>query len=139
MGEYKKRYFAPSALEIEVIVSDAFLELPKEIQDYNQSLAVVIEEEPDENTLFETGVFDEYSIISKLEKPNEDKMGWNNISPKKAKLYFYKKGLLQIWCDSGQDLREIIYNEMLNKFGIFLGLYENEAEFFEKNINADFL
>jgi predicted Zn-dependent protease with MMP-like domain len=135
MGEFRKKYVAPTSSDIETITADVFLELPDVIRDNVEKLAVVIEELPDEDLVFDIGADSQYSVVSHIENQDKINHGWQNLPLKKIVLHFFRRGLLDLWCESGEDLKDIVYNEMLKNFGMALGLYENEFDFLEDEVD----
>lgn len=131
MAEFRKRMFAPTITDFELLAQEVFDEMPEEIKNNSDLFALNIEDLPDEEVVFELGADSPYSVLSYIEETSKETIGWISASAGRDILCLYRRSILDYWCDSNEDLRDIVKNEMLKGLGAILGLYDDEFDFLD--------
>lgn len=120
---------APSVEDIEVIANASLESLPDELLELCEGLAVRVEDWPDETTERELGIQDSYELLALYKSGREIAPG---IQKKTANdddvLIIYRRPVLDMWCDTGEDLTGLLRQIMIEELG-------RHFEFSEDDIN----
>lgn len=111
----------PSTDDLNVIASGQLELMPDELLEHIDDLAIQIEDMPDEATEAELELDDPYELVAlyksgKQISPGVEKKSANDDDV----LVLYRRPILDLWCETGDDLtsivRDIMIEEIANNF-----------------------
>lgn len=111
----------PSLTDLEEMAGEILDSLPDELADLCDGVAAQLEDFPDETTEQELDLEDAYELLALYKNGKEISPG---VEKKTANdddiLVLYRRPILDMWCESGQDLevlmRQIIIEELGRHF-----------------------
>ena len=120
---------APSADDL-LIIANAQLEiLPDDLAEHCDSLTLQIEEIPDEATESDLELDDPFDLLA-LYKSGKDLAP--GIEKKTANdddvLILYRRPLLDTWCETGEDLTQIMREAMIEEIGNHFEFSDDDIE-----------
>jgi predicted Zn-dependent protease with MMP-like domain len=119
----------PGAEEIEVIASAMLDSLPEELMEFCEGLAVKVEDFPDESTVEELDLEDPYDLLAQYKSGKEISPG---VQKKTANdddiLLIYRRPLLDMWCESCDDLMGLLRQVMIEELGRNFDFSDEEIE-----------
>lgn len=119
----------PSLGDVEVIVESVRDMLPDELIEYCDDIEVVVEDFPDETLLGDLDVENEYDLMAILKKGNEISPGVESKNPGDVDtLVIFRRPLLDMWCESGEDLTSLIRHVMIEEVGRSYDFSESEID-----------
>lgn len=126
---------APSLEDLEVISRSLLDSLPDEILRFCENLEVVVEEMVDELTEQELELDDPFELLTLYKNGKEIAPG---IEKKNADgedvLLVFRRPLLDVWCETGDDLSFLIRQVMIEELGRNFDFSEEEiAEMAERH------
>ena len=120
---------SPSAEDIEALGNAALEALPEELLEYCESLAVSVEEWPDETLQHDQDLQDPYEVLASYKSGKEIAPG---IEKKSANdddaIIIYRRPILDMWCETGEDLSMLIRNVMIEELGRHFDFSDDEIE-----------
>ena len=120
---------SPSAEDIEALAGSCLEGMPEELLEYCESLAISVEEWPDETMQQDQDSSDPFEILASYKSGKEIAPG---IEKKSANdddaLILYRRPILDIWCETGEDLSVLIRNVMIEELGRHFDFSEDEIE-----------
>lgn len=120
---------APSIEDLEVMAGAALDSLPDELAGFCESLAVKVEDWPDEVTESELGISDPYDLLALFKSGKEIAPG---IEKKTANdedvLILFRRPILDMWAETGDDLAVVIRQVMIEELGNNFDFSEEEIE-----------
>jgi predicted Zn-dependent protease with MMP-like domain len=121
--------------EFEKIVSEAFLQIPEKFRTQMENVGIVIEEEPDRETLLMQGLTEPedtllglYSGIPHTERG--EGYGIAGTMPDKITIYRLPNELEAE--ESGKPIAQVVYETLWHEIAHHFGMDENEVEEAEK-------
>lgn len=119
----------PSADDISVIATGQMENLPDEILELCEELVLQVEEVADEATESDLELDDPYELLAlykggKQLSPGVEKKSANDDDV----LILYRRPLLDMWCESGEDLTNIIREAMIEELANNFDFSEDEIE-----------
>lgn len=119
----------PSADDIETIASEILASLPEEILDQCESLAIAVEEFPDDATQAEMDIDDPYELVALYRSGKEISPGvQRKVANDDDVLFLYRRPILDLWCDTQDDLTNLIREVMIEELASNFDFSESEIE-----------
>jgi predicted Zn-dependent protease with MMP-like domain len=107
--------------------------LPDELVELCEALAVRVEDWPDETTEAELELQDSYDLLALYKSGKEIAPG---IQKKTANdddvLIVYRRPLLDMWCDTGEDLTNLLRQVMIEELGRHFEFSEDDIDDFTR-------
>lgn len=108
----------PSTEELEVIAQNALEALPEEILEFCDSLAITVEDFPDESLEHELDLQDPYDVIAVFRSGSQISPGVESkVANDDDALIIFRRPLLDMWCETGDDLSLIVRQVMIEELG----------------------
>jgi predicted Zn-dependent protease with MMP-like domain len=111
----------PSADDLMVLATDIVADLPEELSEHCETLSVVVEEMADEALEDELELEDPFDLILLFRSGKQIAPGVERkIANDQDALTIFRRPLLDLWCDSCDDLpglvRQLIIEELGHRF-----------------------
>lgn len=111
----------PGADDIETIAGEILSSLPEEITEHCESLAIEVEEFPDDATQVEMELDDPYELVALYRSGKEISPGVERkVANDDDILVLYRRPILDLWCDTQEELtaliREVMIEELAGNF-----------------------
>jgi len=119
----------PSSDDIQNIASEQLDLMPDELSDHIDDLEITIEDMPDESTEAELELDDPYELVALYKSGKEITPG---VEKKSAKdddvLVLYRRPILDVWCESGEDLTSVIRDIMIEEIASNFDFSDDDIE-----------
>jgi predicted Zn-dependent protease with MMP-like domain len=121
---------APPSLDDLAALAGSLLEsLPEELLEFCESLAVRVEEFPDEVIEQELELEDSYDLLALFRSGREISPG---VEKKTANdddlLLLFRRPILDMWCENGDDLSTLLRQVMIEEIGKNFNFSEDEID-----------
>ena len=108
----------PSADDLNVLVEAVIDGLPEELGEFTDNLAVEIEDFPEDSVQDELDIEDPYELLALFKNGKEISPG---VEKKAANdedlLVLYRRPILDYWCESGEDLSDVLRQVIIEELG----------------------
>jgi len=119
----------PSIEDIEVLASNALQTLPEELVEFCDTLAIRVEDIPDEALEGELSLEDPYELISLFRSGKQISPG---VESKTANdedvLLLFRRPFLDMWCETGEDLSILVRQILIEELGQNFDFSEDEID-----------
>ncbi|MCF8495889.1 MAG: metallopeptidase family protein [Alphaproteobacteria bacterium] len=119
----------PGLEELEAIAAHMMEAMPDEILEFCEDLTVAVEDFPDETVESTLELDDPYNLLALYKSGKEISPG---VERKTAKaedvLVIYRRPLLDMWCEAGEDLGLLIRQVMIEELGRRFDFTDDEIE-----------
>lgn len=119
----------PSLDDLGVIAEHAFDNLPEELIEYCDEIAIQIEELADEALEQEFDLDDPFEMVVLFRKGGQISPG---VEKKSANdddvLTVFRRPVLDIWCETGDDLSTLVRQFMIEELGSYFNFSDEEIE-----------
>ena len=120
---------APSLDDLEVMAASVLEHLPEDLLEFCSDLKLEVEDFPDEALEQELDLDDPYELLALYRSGKEISPG---VETKTAigddLLLVFRRPLLDLWCESGDDLMGVLRQAMIEELGKFFDFSENEID-----------
>lgn len=119
----------PGVEEVDVMAAGALAALPEELLEFCEGLAIRIEDFPDDAVVDELDLEDPYDLMALYRSGKEISPG---VEKKTANdddlLIIYRRPLLDMWCESCEDLSTLLRQVMIEELGRHFDFSEQEID-----------
>ncbi len=125
----------PEIADIEALAREAMALIPEELRRWASDVTVVVEDFPDDDTVEEMGLESAFDLLglyrgvdllakSVLDAPQDVDM-----------IHLYRRPILDYWCESGEDLRDLVRHVLIHEIGHHFGFDDEEMERIEQGVS----
>jgi predicted Zn-dependent protease with MMP-like domain len=108
----------PSSDDLEAIAKDVLASLPDELAKHCEDLGLQIEDFPDEAVESEMELEDPYDLIALFRSGSQLSPGVKSkVANDDDVLVIYRRPLLDMWCESGDDLGALVRQVIIEELG----------------------
>jgi predicted Zn-dependent protease with MMP-like domain len=119
----------PSADDLEAIARDTLSNLPEEILELCETLTLQIEDFPDETVEAEMELDDPYELLAIYRSGKQIAPGvQRKVANDDDVLILYRRPILDVWCETGEDLSHVVREVMIEELGNNFEFTEDEIE-----------
>ena len=119
----------PSADDLEVIAAEALASLPEELVKLCEEVAIQIEDLPDPALESELELDDPYELVAFFRSGSEISPGVKKkVANDDDVLIIFRRPLLDMWCETGEDLSALVRQVMIEELGPNFDFSEDEVE-----------
>ncbi len=118
----------PSLAEIETLAQEAFDTIPAALARHVTEIVFRIEEFPDEETEAEMGLetpFDLLGLYRGVALPNRST---GMVQGDLDMIFLYRRPILDYWCETGEDLADIVRHVLIHEIGHHFGFSDADME-----------
>ena len=121
----------PSDDDISVIAKEQLENLPDELNQHVENLVIQLEEVADETIISDLDLDDSFELLAfykggKELSPGIEKKGAGDDDV----LVLYRRPLLDAWCESGEDLTQVIREAMIEEIANYFDFSDDDIEDF---------
>lgn len=119
----------PSAEDIETIAQDIAASLPDELVEHCETLVLQVEDFPDDATQVEMEIDDPYELLALYKSGKEISRGvQRKVANDDDVLILYRRPILEVWCETQEDLANLIREIMIEELAQNFDFTEEEIE-----------
>lgn len=119
----------PSLEDLEAMARDAIESLPAELASFCENIEIRVDDFADDLALESAEVEDPYELLAVFRNGNEIAPGIEKkVSNDDDVLILYRLPLLDLWCETGEDLGAIVRQTMISEIAQTFDFSEDEIE-----------
>ncbi len=119
----------PSLEDLDTIANGALQCMPEELLSHCEGLVVVIEDIVDEAMLVDLNIEDPFALLALYKNGKEISPGIvRKVANDDDVLVLYRRALLDVWCETEEDLQSIIRQVMIEEIGRYFEFSENDVQ-----------
>jgi predicted Zn-dependent protease with MMP-like domain len=116
----------PSLAEIEALARRVLDTLPSRLKRHLGSVAIRVEEFPDEETEAEMALDSPFDILGLYRGVALPRKSISNPHPQLDMIFLYRRPILDYWCETGEDLARVVRHVMIHEIGHHFGFSDAE-------------
>jgi predicted Zn-dependent protease with MMP-like domain len=119
---------APSAAEIQALATKALAGIPDNLKRHLGGIAILVEEFPDDETVAELALDSAFDLLGLYHGVSLDQKSVGDAPEDVDRIYLYRRPLLDLWCEGGDSLEDIVHNTIVHEIGHHFGLSDDDME-----------
>jgi predicted Zn-dependent protease with MMP-like domain len=120
--------FPPSLIDIESIAVKALALIPDELRRFARDVVVRVEEFPDEDSLDELGIESPFDLLGLYRGIALSRKSVFNTPHNVDMVFLYRRPILDYWCESGEDLADVVRHVLIHEIGHHFGFSDDDME-----------
>jgi predicted Zn-dependent protease with MMP-like domain len=118
----------PSAAEIEAMAQRALSGLPRHFKDALGSIVIRVEDFPDEETERAMGLDSPFDLLGLYRGVALPHKSVSDPRPEIDMIYLYRRPMLDYWCETGEDLYDIVRHVLIHEIGHHFGFSDEDMD-----------
>ena len=124
----------PSLEDIEAIAETILDDLPDGLQKYIGKLKIQVEDFPDAFVEQEMELETPFDLLGCYQSSGPAVIGHLAGAKRQDVLYLYRRPILDVWIEAGEDIARVINRVMLHEIGHHFGFSSDEIEMYEEDM-----
>ena len=123
----KPPFTQPPSLEaIEAIAKAAYAGMPRALTKHVDDVVIRVVDYPDEETMDEMGCETEFDLLGLYRGVNLSRKSVSSVVPHVDMIFLYRRPLLDYWCETGEDLTNLVRHVLIHEIGHHFGLSDDD-------------
>lgn len=128
-------FTVPPSIEDVASIAETILEdMPEGLQKYIGKLKITVEDFPDAFIEQEMELETPFDLLGCYQSCGPAAIGHLAKAKQQDTLYLYRRPILDVWVDSGEDLTRVINRVILQEIGHHFGFSPDEIEMYEEDM-----
>ena len=119
---------APSLEAIETVTARAYASLPEQLAAFVKNVVIRIEEFPDDETQADFELESPFDLLGLYRGVALTDQGANDLRTDVDMIHIYRRPILDYWCESGEDLTDIVRHVLIHEIGHHFGFSDDDME-----------
>ena len=115
------RDLPPSLAEIEALAQHVLDTMPGRLKRHLGPVAIRVEEFPDEETEAEMALDSPFDILGLYRGVALPRKSISDPRPQLDMIFLYRRPILDYWCETGEDLADLVRHVMIHEIGHHFG------------------
>ena len=122
----------PTLAELENIAAAEFERVPDELRRHLGSILFRIEDFPDEETEEEMELESPFDLLGLYRGVALPRQSVFDVRSGPDLIFLYRRPILDYWCETGQDLGELVRHVLIHEIGHHFGFSDEDMERIER-------
>ncbi|MHA1569412.1 MAG: metallopeptidase family protein [Alphaproteobacteria bacterium] len=118
----------PSLADIEAVAHDALAGLPEALARHVTDVVLRVEDFPDAETEREMGLEGPFDLLGLYRGVSLDQKSVADLPGGPDMIFLYRRALLDYWCETEENLADIVRHVMIHEIGHHFGLSDADME-----------
>ena len=128
---------APTAAELQALATKALAGIPDKLTRHLGGIAILVEEYPDDETVAEMALESPFDLLGLYHGVSLDQKSVGDAPEDIDRIYLYRRPLLDLWCEGGDSLEDIVHNTIVHEIGHHFGLSDEHMDRLENDDDDD--
>jgi predicted Zn-dependent protease with MMP-like domain len=124
---------APTLKEIEALASRALEGIPHLVKRELGSLVIRVEELPDKGTEAEMNLESPFDLLGLYRGAPMPRRSVADPQPAIDMVFLYRRSILDYWCETGEDLFELVRHVLIHEIGHHFGFSDEDMDRIERS------
>ena len=125
----------PTLGDIETLANIALGSIPRRLKKHLGAVVIRVEEFPDEETEEAMELDSPFDILGLYRGVALPHKSVSDPRPSVDMIFLYRRPILDYWCESGEDLGELVRHVLIHEIGHHFGFSDEDMERLEASID----
>jgi predicted Zn-dependent protease with MMP-like domain len=128
---------APSLADLEEVATRAYATLPEELARHVRDVVIRVDDFPDEETEQEMELESPFDLLGLYRGVSLDHQSVGMVRQSVDMIFLYRRPILDYWCETGEDLTDIVRHVLIHEIGHHFGFSDADMERLEEESAGD--
>ena len=119
---------APTLEDIEALASEAYATIPHELAQHVSEVVIHVTDFPDDETMETMELESPFDLLGLYHGVSLDRKSVAASPADIDHIYLYRRPLLDYWCETGEDLYNLVRHVLIHEIGHHFGLSDDDME-----------
>jgi predicted Zn-dependent protease with MMP-like domain len=124
----------PQVSELEALSREAFASIPKELRGALGNVVIQVVDFPDDETLEELDCESPFDLLGLYQGVDLTRKSILDVTPDCDMIYLYRRPILDYWCETNDDLGNVIRHVLIHEIGHHFGFSDEDMERIEQQV-----
>ena len=125
---FKRHTTPPTLAEIELIAEAAFASIPAELARHVTNVVTRVEDFCDEDTERDMELESPFDLLGLYRGVSLDRKSFFDTTPRIDMIFLYRRPILDYWCETGQDLHDVVRHVLIHEIGHHFGFSDDDMD-----------
>ena len=125
---------APSLIDIDAIAQAALGSIPDELKRHARDVVVRVDEFADDDTLDDLGLESPFDLMGLYRGVALPRKSVSDTGRDVDMIFLYRRPILDYWCESGDDLADVVRHVLIHEIGHHFGFSDDDMERIENQL-----
>ncbi len=118
----------PDLADLEAFAREAFATIPKQLRQHVVDVVIKVEDFPSDDVLEEMECESPFDLLGLYVGVNKIKKSVADVPEDVDLIFLYRRPLLDYWCESGDDLINVVRHVLIHEIGHHFGFSDEDME-----------
>ena len=118
----------PDLADLEAQAREAFATIPAELRQFVGEVAIHVEDFPDDETLEEMECESPFDLLGLYRGVDLTRKSVQDVPDDVDMIYLYRRPILDYWCETGDDLVNVVRHVLIHEIGHHFGFSDEDME-----------
>ena len=118
----------PDLADLEAQAREAFATIPTELRQFVGEVAIHVEDFPDDETLEEMECESPFDLLGLYRGIDMTRKSTQDVPEDVDMIFLYRRPILDFWCETGDDLVNVVRHVLIHEIGHHFGLSDEDME-----------
>jgi len=125
----------PDIADIEAMAREGMALIPPELRRWAGSVVVQVTDFPDDATMEELGLETPFDILGLYRGVDLLRKAESDPGGELDSVQLFRRPILDYWCETGEDLRDLVRHVLIHEIGHHFGFSDDEMEQIEQGVS----
>jgi len=125
---------APTLADFDAIAAAALATIPDELKRHARDVVIRVEEFADDDTLDDLGMESPFELMGLYRGVALPLKSVTDTARDVDMIFLYRRPILDFWCESGDDLADIVRHVLIHEIGHHFGFSDDDMERIENQL-----
>jgi predicted Zn-dependent protease with MMP-like domain len=133
MAQARRFPIHPVSLEdMRLLAEEALDSIPPLLRQHVEGVAIQVEEFPTDEVLDELGIDDPFGLLGLYSGISMPHRSVFQVRDDMDYVFLYRRPILDYWCETGEDLFDIVRHVLIHEIGHHFGFSDDDMEAIER-------
>jgi len=118
----------PQIVDLEALSREAFATIPSELRRVLGDVVIQVVEFPSEEALDELDCETPFDLLGLYQGVNLIDKSGASVGESPDLIYLYRRPILDYWCETGEDLAQVVRHVLIHEIGHHFGFSDDDME-----------
>jgi predicted Zn-dependent protease with MMP-like domain len=118
----------PDLADMEAYAREAFATMPGELRQYVGDVVIKFEDFPDDETLEALDCESPFDLLGLYQGVDMTRRSVQDVPDDVDMIFLYRRPILDYWCESGEDLVDVVRHVLIHEIGHHFGFSDEDME-----------
>ena len=127
----------PSLADLEAVAREAYARIPASLRRFLKELVIRVEDFPDDEILMDLECESPFDLLGLYQGVDLARKSVLDAPQDVDLIFLYRRPILDYWCETGEDLPDLVRHVLIHEIGHHFGLSDDDMERIEAEAEAE--